>query len=144
MPHKAAHLLERQLDLGRIPDTGAHRELLARSWSASGEHGRAILALERVIAGAAATIATRLQLAQWYMEAERWKAAENLLASVVEDSEADRFQAQGWLLMGIARYEQGKIPDAQSAFNQASRLPTTREAAGQWLDFLNTLPESRV
>lgn len=144
MPHKAARLLERQLELGRIPDTSAHRELLARSWSASGERGRAILALERAIAGASTTTATRLQLAQWYMEAERWEAAETLLAIVVEKTEVNRLQAQGWLLMGIARYEQGKIPDAQRAFNQASRLPTTQEAANQWLEFLNTLPELRV
>ena len=143
MPHKAARLLEQQLELGRIADTSAHQKLLARSWSSSGERDQAILALERTIGTSAAPM-IRLQLAQWYIEAERWKAAEELLATVVENTEENRLKAQGWLLIGIARYEQKKIPAAQNAFNHASQLPTTREAASQWLEFLNTLPDSRV
>ncbi len=143
MPHKAARLLEQQLELGRIADTSAHQKLLARSWAASGERDQAILALEQAIGTSAAPI-IRLQLAQWYIEAERWKAAEELLAAVVEKTEENRLKAQGWLLIGIARYEQRKIPAAQTAFNHASQLPTTREAASQWLEFLNTLPESKV
>jgi tetratricopeptide (TPR) repeat protein len=143
MPHKAARLLELQLELGRITDTSANQKLLAQSWSASGERDQAILALEQAI-GTSAAPRIRLQLAQWYIEAERWEAAEILLAIVVEKTEADRFHAQGWLLLGIARYEQKKIPAAQNAFDHASQLPTTREAASQWLEFLNTLPKSRV
>ena len=143
MPHKAARLLEQQLELGRIADTSANQKLLAQSWSSSGERDQAILALERTI-GTSATPMTRLQLAQWYIEAERWKAAEELLATVVENTEENRLKAQGWLLIGIARYEQEKIPAAQNAFNHASQLPTTREAASQWLEFLNTLPEPKV
>jgi len=143
MPHKAARLLEQQLGLGRITDTSAHQKLLAQSWAASGERDQAILALEQAIGTSTAPI-IRLQLAQWYIEAERWKAAEEMLAAVVEKTEENRLKAQGWLLIGIARYEQRKIPAAQTAFNYASQLPTTREAASQWLEFLNTLPESKV
>ena len=86
----------------------------------------------------------RLQLAQWYIEAERWKAAEELLTVVVEHTEENKLKAQGWLLIGIARYEQRKILAAESAFSQAIQLPATREAASQWLEFLSTLPELRV
>ena len=64
MPHKAARLLEQELELGRIADNSAHQKLLARSWSSSGERDQAILALERTI-GTSATPMTRLQLAQW-------------------------------------------------------------------------------
>ena len=143
MPHKAARLLEQQLELGRITDTRAHQKLLAQSWSASGERDQAIVALERATGTSAAPM-IRLQLAQWYIEAERWQDAEKLLATVVEKTEENRLKAQAWLMIGIARYEQKKIPAALKAFNHASQLPTARKAASQWLEFLNTLPESQV
>jgi tetratricopeptide (TPR) repeat protein len=143
MPHKAARLLQQQLELDRITDTDTNQQLLARAWSASGERDQAILALEKAIGTSVAPV-IRLQLAQWYIEAERWKAAENQLTAVVNQTEERKLQAHGWLLIGIARYEQRKIPAALNAFNQASQRPTTSEAANQWLEFLNTLPDSNV
>lgn len=141
MPHKAARLLERQLDTGGITNTSAHQTLLAQSWSASGERDLAIQALERAIDTSAAP-AIRLQLAQWLIETERWKDAEAFLAVVVEQTRESKLQAQAWLLMGIACYEQRKIPAAENAFNEARQLPTTHDAASQWLEFLDTFPES--
>jgi len=143
VPHKAARLLEQQLEFGRVRSTRANQKLLARAWSESGERDQAIQALEQAVGNSTAPV-IRLQLAQWYIEAERWKAAEEMLAAVVKQTEETKLQARGWLLMGIACYEQSNIPAAVKAFNQASRRSTTREAASQWLEFLDTLPDSYI
>ncbi|MFQ5642715.1 MAG: tetratricopeptide repeat protein, partial [Thiogranum sp.] len=138
IPYKAARLLEKEMKTGRVSDVAEHRKLLARAWNATGERDQAIHALERAIDADPAP-ELRLQLAQWYFDEERWQAAEDILQSVTDYQDNTRIRAQGWLLLGIARFEQGNTAAAHEAFDKASRLPEARDTAIQWLQFIETL-----
>ena len=143
IPYKAARLLENGIKTGEVGNNAEHRRLLAHAWSAAGEREQAIHALEKAIV-ADSSPELRLQLAQWYFDEERWQAAENILNAVTIQQENTRINAQGWLLLGIARFEQGKTLAAHEAFNKASQLPDVKDMAHQWLQFIDTLPKDKV
>jgi len=143
MPYKAARLLESEIKTGKVSDNAGHRKLLAHAWSATGEREQAVRALEKAI-GSDPNPELRLQLAQWYFDEERWRAAEDILQAVTNQQGNTRIKAQGWLLLGIARFEQGKTMAAHEAFNKASQLPGAKDTAHQWLQFIETLTEEKV
>lgn len=143
IPYKAARLLERAMKAGHVNDNAEHLKLIARAWSATGEREQAILALEKAT-GADPDPELRLQLAQWYFAEERWQAAEGILQSVTSAQVNSKIRAQGWLLLGIARFEQGKTAAAHEAFDKASQLPGVKDMARQWLQFIKTLPKEKV
>ena len=143
MPYKAARLLESEIKAGKVSDNTDHRKLLAHAWSATGEREQAVRALEKAI-GSDPNPELRLQLAQWYFDEERWQAAENILQAVINQQGNIKIKAQGWLLLGIARFEQGKTMAAHEAFNNASQLPGAKDTAHQWLQFIETLAKEKV
>ena len=143
IPYKAARLLEKQMETGTVNDNATHRILLAQAWSATGERQEAVRALENAV-NSAPDPELRLQLAQWYFEEERWQAAETLLQPVTNRQGNSKFRAQAWLLLGIARFEQGKSVAAREAFHKASQLPGVNDTAHQWLQFIDTLAKENT
>jgi len=136
IPYKSARLLEEQLAAGHIADNADNRALLAQAWSTSKHRKQAILALQKALQKNPAP-ELGLRLAQWYFEAQRWQDAERTLQALVGDGAADKLTAQAWLLLGIARYEQGRTEAAREAFSSAGKLASAGTAAQQWLDFLD-------
>ena len=140
VPYKAARLLEQQIEAGRIRNTASQREMLAHAWSNARERQQAIHAQERAMQDNA-TPALRLQLAQWYVEAENWQAVTDVLAPLGR-KENNYTHAQAWMLLGIARFELGQTDSAREAFRQAQAFPKTSQPAQQWLDFIDSLSAS--
>lgn len=143
IPYKAARLLESEIKTGRVTDSSGHRKLLAQAWNTTGERKHAIRALEKAI-GSDPSPELRLQLAQWYFEEERWQAVVDTLHTVTNHQNNTRIRVQGWLLLGIARFEQGETGAAYEAFKQAVLLPGGEDTARQWLQFIETLTEKKV
>jgi tetratricopeptide (TPR) repeat protein len=142
IPYKAARLLEQQMETGKISNTARHRELLAHAWTSARERKQAISALERAIQDDAKP-ELRLRLAQWYIEAEDWRAVTRMLAPLDEDINTHT-TSQARLLLGIAQFELGNTNAARSAFQRAREFPKTSQTAQQWLDFIDTLPVEKT
>lgn len=138
IPYKAARLLEQQMETGKISNTARHRELLAHAWTSARERKQAISALERAIQDDAKP-ELRLRLAQWYIEAEDWRAVTRMLAPL-EGEKNTYTTSQARLLLGIAHFELGNTGAARAAFQRAREFPKTSKTAQQWLDFIHTLP----
>jgi tetratricopeptide (TPR) repeat protein len=142
IPYKTARLLEREMATGRIRNTARHRELLAQAWTSAREREQAISALERAIEDDEKP-ELRLRLAQWYIEAEDWRAVTRMLAPLDDDKNSHTV-SQARLLLGIAQFELGNTDAARSAFQRAREFPKTSQAAQQWLDFIDTLPAEKT
>ena len=142
VPYKAAHLLEQQIEAGKIRNTAQQREMLAHAWSNAREREQAINALESAMKDAAIP-ELRLQLAQWYVEAENWRAVTEVLAPL-RSKENNQANAQARVLLGIAHFELGKTDTAREAFRRAQQFPKTSQAAQQWLDFIDSLPANNI
>ena len=135
-PYKAAALAQREIERGHIEASPENWELVANAWIAAREVERAIAALERAgSAGGAAELG--LQLARLHIERHEWPEAVETLQPLLkrERLEVDA-RGRGWLLLGIARYELGRLGEARQAFEQALEYEQTGRDAEQWLAFI--------
>ncbi len=136
-PYKAAALIEHEIAQGHIDPSEKNWEHAANAWLLARETGRAITALER--AGTArSNPQLGLQLARLYIEARRWRKAEETLDAILGTGRLDAGDAgQAWMLLGIVRHEANSTEAARTAFIQAGKYRKTASSARQWLAFLD-------
>jgi tetratricopeptide (TPR) repeat protein len=137
-PYKAAQLLEKELQSGRIKATRKTWEQTANAWQLAREMKHTVNALERALAFERSSELT-LRLARLYLEVSRWEAAEKTLRRFLKEHQGIAKQTdEAWLLLGIACHE-GKSSDrAKQAFSEALKSSKTRDQAQQWLSFLQS------
>lgn len=134
IPFKAARLLETEMERGRVGADARNLELLAGAWAAARERAKATTVYRRAMkTGGNATIG--LYLADLYIQDERWQDAAQVLESTLERGGLGE-PGDAWLLLGVARYEDGSLDLARSAFDEAARYEQARSAAQQWLAHL--------
>ncbi len=138
IPYKAAQLLETEMERGRIGADARNLELLAGAWAAARERARATEVYQRAMrAGGDAAIG--LYLADLYIRDERWQDAAEVLESTLK-RDALSEPGDAWLLLGVARYEEGSLDLARHAFDEAARFEQARAAAQDWLRHLQGQP----
>ncbi|MGD2076513.1 MAG: tetratricopeptide repeat protein [Gammaproteobacteria bacterium] len=134
IPFKAAQLLEREMDRGRIGIDADNLELLAGAWAEARERDKAIAVYQRAMhAGAKASLG--LHVAQLYIEDERWRDAARVLDASLHKGGLDK-PGEAWLLLGIARFESAEPERARDAFARAMDYKKQRSEARAWLDHL--------
>ena len=134
IPIKAARLLEAEMLDQRVADDAANLELLAGAWAQARERSKAIDSYRRALhAGADGRLA--LIIGELYIEDERWQEAATVLETTLQRHRPGA-PADAWLLLGVARYEEGDLAAARAAFEEAARHDNTRTAAEQWLEHL--------
>lgn len=133
IPWKAARLLREALDDGRLPGNAEDLERLANAWVAAREWEEADAAL-RAAAEAAPDARLYLRLGQVRMQRGRWaeavRAFEQAIARDPEDAGGAHYQ------LGIAAWRAGDTERARSALERAAEDTAQREAARQWLEFI--------
>lgn len=134
IPFKAAQLLEREMDRGRIGIDAGNLELLAGAWAEACERDKAIAVYQRAM-HAGARVSVGLQVAQLYIEDERWRDAARVLAASLHKGGLDK-PGEAWLLLGIARFESAQPERARDAFARAMAYDEERSEARAWLDHL--------
>ncbi len=134
LPFKAAQLLEREMDAGRVEGTLNTLKMLSSAWLQARERTRALTPLEKAAAldpkGESAFL-----LAQVYIESEKWSLAHQAAQQAIKKAELKR-PGQVHLLDGIALLSMKKRLKARKAFERAQRFPNEQEAAQQWLNHL--------
>jgi tetratricopeptide (TPR) repeat protein len=138
LPYRAASVLEKGLEEGQIEKDQDAWQILGNSWLAAREYERALVPLENA-ASLSEDGELWLRLAQVHVQREEWDeavdAVEKALAKGL-DKGGPNTPCHGYLLIGIARYNQNRLGPAQSAIGRALSCEKTTEMASRWLQFL--------
>ncbi len=134
IPIKAAMLLEKEIQKGKLTTSKSNLELLANSWMLAHEKTKAISALEKI------TETDRdpelfFRLGQLYYESSQWEKAIEHLSQVISHDNKEQ-TAQALLLTGIAFYELNDQELSRDSFTKALSYKKTREHARWWLQQL--------
>ncbi len=135
-PLQAARVLEEGFRQGLIKPTEKNYQLLGEAWLLAREAERALKPLEK-----AAALSARgriwLKLGEGYMEAQAWQKAEHALEQALKkDKVSDKEEGRAWLLLGLARFRQGKREQSFAALTRAIEFDSISSEAKAWLDSL--------
>lgn len=139
IPYKAGLVLREAMAQGRLPQSAETWEALANAWIAAREWQRADEALLAAAeAGGKAELLVRL--GQVRVERGNWQAAVRAFSDALQRGvgTASRVRYQ----MGIAAWRAGDVDTARSALQAARDDPEQRQAAQQWLDFIERSVEA--
>ena len=134
IPYKAARLLEKEMEAGRIEKSGRNMQKLGEAWMRARENEAAIEKL-RAAAGLQKKGTLYLRLAQLYIDQEKWSKAVQMVNSALAAGDLKN-PGDAWLLKGMAYHELGKREKAIASFSKAMKYKKNRRQASQWLNFL--------
>ena len=136
MPYKAADLLQREMEAGRIETTRQNLEMQSQAWYLAGEEDRAIPPLEEA-AALSGEGELFLRVARLYMDNYQWQSAEKAARRSLEIGGL-RDPGGAWLVVGMALARGDKLEAARRAFVEAAAHEQSAEWARQWLRFVDT------
>lgn len=134
LPHKAAVLLEEELEKGVLEKNVSRLELLSQAWYMSAELDKAIEPLAQA-AELSESGDLYLRLARLHMDAARWEAARDA-ADAGLNKGGLKDEGQAWLLCGMADVRLERFSEARRAFKRAADFEETERYADQWLIYL--------
>ncbi|WP_456406131.1 tetratricopeptide repeat protein [Thiolapillus sp.] len=136
IPYKAAKIMEREMQAGRIERSGKNLQKLGEAWMRAKETDEALRDLQ-----AAAQVQKKgvlfLRLAQLYTDKEEWNKVIEL-ANKALAAGGLKNPGGAYLLKGMALYETGKKQSAIASFSKALKYPKTKRQAGQWITHIKT------
>lgn len=135
IPHKAAVLLEQEIDAGNIEATQKNLELASQAWYMAGNEAKAIKPLARA-AEMSEDGELYVRVARMHMDLYQWRAAE-AAARKAMDKGVDE-PGDAWLLVGMALARGEKLEMARSAFVEAAEFEESEKWAKQWMRFVDT------
>lgn len=133
-PYRAAKIMKKEMNQGRIKSNSKNWEMLANAWTQAREFDRAVTALET---------ASKMhekgklyqQLGRIYVEQEKWAKAIGALSKALDKGGLDQ-PGNTYILLGMSHYELKQTSKARRAFNNASNYAKTKKAANQWLNYI--------
>lgn len=133
-PYKAARLLSRQMDTGKLERTAANLRLLAQAWQQAHEDSEAIAPLAEA-AELSEGGELYLRLAQSQINLGRYADAAASLETALARGGIKR-PDQARIMLGLAWFELDRLAKAREAFAAAAADERSRKTAQQWLDFI--------
>jgi tetratricopeptide (TPR) repeat protein len=124
-------VLEKALANGQVKGDADTWRLLASSHVQARDYDEAIPAFEKASA-LSEDGKTDLELAQIYLQEERWDDARRALAAAIRKGKLDD-PGRAQLLLGIANANRGRYAEAKEAFRAAGSDAKTEKSAAQWL-----------
>jgi len=134
LPYKAATVLARALERGRLERNATNLELLSQAWYMSAEVDRAVPPLAEA-AELSESGDLYLRLARLHIDAARWEEAQAAATAALERGGL-RQEGQAWLLAGMAEVRLERFAQARRHFEEAATFEATVRYAGQWLTYL--------
>jgi tetratricopeptide (TPR) repeat protein len=131
VPLRAAQVLEESLAASRVARDETSYTKLSNAWLEAGEFDRAVAPLENA-AELAPTGASFVRLGQVHLQRESWAMAEAALARALAKGGL-RDAAEAEFLMGVTLFEQGRVAEARSWFEEARAGQAHREIADRYL-----------
>lgn len=136
VPYKAAKILQREVDSGRVDSTERNLRLLSQAWYQAREDDKAIPPLAR-----AAAMSNKgelfVRLAQSYVNLDRWPEAAAAVRKGLAKGGVKRSDTAN-ITLGMALFNQRQLAAARDAFKLASSDKRSAEAARQWIAYVNS------
>lgn len=133
-PYRAADIMSREINSGRIEETPDHLRMLASYWRQSREWDRALPVLHRVATTTGFGPDYEALGEALYQRAE-YAEAEVMFEQALEQGNIRR-PGDTMTLIGNARFEQDKLVEAIDAFERALGWEYSRATAQGWIDFI--------
>lgn len=141
-PIKAAQLLQREINAGRVASNERGLRLLAQAWQMAREDEQALQPLEQA-ANLSNDGKLYVQLAQSFLNLERWEKVEQVLNKALAKGEL-KTPGQAQLMLGMAQFKQRKLQLAHNTFSQAEAYKMSRKSAQQWLSYVDSEIQQQV
>lgn len=136
IPIKAATVMDEGLGNGVIESSESNWRLLAQAWQLAQEDEQAVPALRRA-AELADSGELYIRLAQSYQNLYRWDECVEAAREASRKGGLNR-EDQANLMLGHCLLEQKEFDQARRAFEAAARDARSREAAQNWIVFVNS------
>lgn len=135
IPLKAAQLLSKSLDEGKVKKTQKNYEILGDAWAQAEEMDKALVAY-----AASAKKATDGRIfakqGRIYLEQEKWKEANKYLSQGLQKGKIKNSQ-HIHMALGVARFNLKKFDDAVKAFESAKKTSEkVTKQADQWIGYV--------
>ena len=138
VPYKAALILEKELESGRIKDEEKNWEQLANAWLSAREWKKAIPPLKKA-AEMSEDGELFLRLGQTFMQEEDWKEAEKYIKYAIKKGDLEN-PGRAWLLLGITRNKKGIKHEnaALFAFKRSTGYEDMEADARRWVKVIES------
>ena len=141
LPYKAADVLQKALDEGKVESNFKNWKQVGAVWYESKELKKALSAY-----GKASEFATDgdmdLTRSYLYLDLEQWANAVDAITSALQKGGLDDNKTgNAWLMLGMSQASLKNYAQARTAFNNAIKFEKSRNNAQQWLSHLTTLEQ---
>lgn len=134
LPYKAAAIMQKAIDAGKLPENERNLTFLAQSWNGAKETEKAIPVM---LAAAKLSKTGQLyaQLGQMYLNMDKWLLA---IAASQQALEKGGLRNEGLphLVIGMAKFNVGEFNEALNQLAKAQEYDGSRGMAKQWSTFV--------
>ena len=136
VPYKAAKILDKETDAGRVESSERNLRLLSQAWYQAREDDKAIPPLVRA-AEMSDDGELYLRLAQSYINLARWDEAADAVRKALGKGGLKRSDTAN-IMLGMSLFNLRKLTAAREAFQAASSDRRSAIAARQWLTYVDS------
>ncbi len=136
VPYKAARIMQKEVDGGRVEATERNLRLLSQAWYQAREDEKAIPPLARA-AAMSKDGELYVRLAQSYVNLDRWEDAAEAVQKGLKKGGVRRIDTAN-IMLGMALFNQRQLSAARRAFTQAVKDKRSAKAARQWIAYVDS------
>jgi tetratricopeptide (TPR) repeat protein len=134
MPYKAAAVMQRAIDAGKLPEDERNLTFLAQSWNSAKETEKSIPVM-LAAAKLSETGELYAQLGQMYLSMDNWEQAITVSQQAIEKGGL-RNEGMSHLVIGMAQFNVGEYNEALNQLAKAQEYDGSRGMAKQWSKFV--------
>ena len=141
IPYKSAQLLVVGLQKGVVIDNEKNLSLLADSWLAARERGKAAAVLKR-LAEKDSTGESDLKYGRVLFDLEKWQTSSEAFENSLQKLKGAK-RGTAILMAGLAEFQLGRLKKAKFYLNKATDYKSEEKQALQWLNYLELIIEGK-
>jgi tetratricopeptide (TPR) repeat protein len=134
MPYKAAAIMQKAIDVNKLPENERNLTFLAQSWNLAKETEKAIPVM-LAAAKLSETGELYAQLGQMYLNMDQWTQAIAASQQAIEKGGL-RNEGMSHLVIGLAQFNVGEYNEALTQLAKAQEFDSSRGMAQQWSKFV--------
>jgi len=134
MPYKAAAVMQKAIDAGKLSEDERNLTFLAQSWNLAKETDNAIPVM-LAAAKLSKTGELYAQLGQMYLSMDKWELAIAASQQAIEKGGL-RNEGMSHLVIGMAKFNVGEYNEALNQLAKAQQYDGSRGMAQQWSKFV--------
>ncbi|TGD74600.1 tetratricopeptide repeat protein [Mangrovimicrobium sediminis] len=138
IPEHGGRLLQAAMEQELLPRDETYMEMLAQAWVEARERERAVAAYSE-IGETFNSGEAWMKVANIHVDATQWAQAEAAVAKALRAQLDDDDKGKAYLLLGIAKVEQGEFKSGKDALRKARTFKKTERSAGNWMNYADEM-----